>query len=164
MLLLCFMSPSKERLDKSEALTKLRSYCNYRERCHKEVQDKLYDLGVWKKDSEEVIMHLMDENLLNEERYARSYVRGHFYNKDWGKGKIRYELKRRFLHDKLIEMAMMEIEEDDYSKSIEKLIEKKLRGLTGNKWNQQQQVAKYLQGKGYHFSDFRGILKTRLKL
>lgn len=143
---------------------KLRAFCNYRDRCHKEVQDKLYEIGVWKADADFVIEQLMEEGLLNEERYARSYVRGHFYNKQWGKAKIRYELKSRYLHDKLIQMALTEIDEEAYASTIDKLIEKKMKNLSGSKWSKQQQVAKYLQGKGYHFSDFGSTLKKRLGL
>ena len=71
-----------KRISILEAIPKIRHFCNYRERCHKEVRDKLYAMGLWKADVDQAIMQMMDENLLNEERYAKSYARGHFYHKD----------------------------------------------------------------------------------
>ncbi|MCH5716048.1 regulatory protein RecX [Niabella hibiscisoli] len=67
---------SKQHLTKEQALQKLRHYCAYAERCHSDVVSKLYDLGVWKKEHDEIISTLIEENYLNEERFAKSFAGG----------------------------------------------------------------------------------------
>ena len=73
----------KQKLSIDEAVIKARTYCNYRERCHKELREKLYDMGLWKKDVDHVIMQMMDENLLNEERYVKSYAPAALTRRSW---------------------------------------------------------------------------------
>lgn len=136
-----------------DALVKARTYCNYRERCHKEVREKLYSLGLFKNEVDEVIMQLMDENLLNEERFAKSYARGYFYQKHWGKYRIKLELRNRQIHDNLISLALKEIEEEDYTNTIQRLIQKKAKSIPGNVFERKQKVSKYLQQKGYSYSE-----------
>jgi len=145
--------PSKY-ISKEEAIIKARTFCNYRERCHKELKDKLYSFGLWAQDVEYVIGQMMEENMLNEERYARSYVRGHFYQKRWGKYKIQVELRQKGIYDNLISLAMSEIEEDDYEKTILHLIEVKKRSISGTKNEIKNKISRYLMQKGYQYQDF----------
>lgn len=151
-----------KRISILEAIPKIRHFCNYRERCHKEVRDKLYAMGLWKAGVDQAIMQMMDENLLNEERYAKSYARGHFYHKDWGKYKISVELKSRQLHDRLIKEALKEIDQEDYDATIERLINKKWTTYAGNKFQKKQKVMNFLIGKGYSYSEILPRLKQKL--
>lgn len=137
----------------SDAIIKARTFCNYRERCHKELREKLYGFGLWKKDVDHVIMQMMEENLLNEERYAKSYARGHFYIKKWGKHKITVELRSRQIHDRLIKESLKEIDEDDYVNTIKKLVAKKAKELKGKSFEKKQKVCRYLLQKGYAFNE-----------
>ncbi|MEZ4720344.1 MAG: regulatory protein RecX [Flavobacteriales bacterium] len=156
------MAITKKKADLKDVLPKIRTYCNYRDRCHKEVRDKLYELGLWRQDVNTAITQMIEENLLNEERYARSYVRGHFYNKHWGKVRIVAELKARQVHSRMITMAMEEIDESDYEATIQKLIEKKSKELTGNQFERKQKMSRYLAQKGYAYADFSQLL-SRVK-
>jgi regulatory protein len=115
----------KKQLSFQEGLIKLQRYCAYQERCHSEVQQKLYDLGVWKNDAENIIVKLIEDNYLNEERFAESYVHGKFTIKHWGKTKIKLKLKEKKVSDYLIKKALAQIDEADYLNSLEKLITKK---------------------------------------
>lgn len=72
------MKNFKQSLTPMMAMVKLRKYCDYQERCHQEVRNKLLELGVYGMDLEEVITQLIQEGHLNEERYAKSFVRGKF--------------------------------------------------------------------------------------
>ncbi len=143
----------KQKISVVEAIIKARTFCNYRERCHKELRDKLYSFGLRKQDVDHVMMQMMDENLLNEERYAKSYARGHFYNKKWGKYKITVELRSKQIHNRLIKEALKEIEEEDYESMIRKLIERKARELKGKSFEKKQKVNRYLLQKGYSYNE-----------
>ena len=78
----------KKFLTKEEALQKLRQYCAYQERSHYEVQQKLYELGIRKAEHDEIISTLIEEDYLNEERFAIQFVGGKFRMKEWGRKKI----------------------------------------------------------------------------
>lgn len=74
-------------LTPEQALQRLRRYCAHSERCHSDVVSKLYDLGVWKKYHDEILASLIEDNFLNEERYAKLFAGGHFRQKQWGRKK-----------------------------------------------------------------------------
>jgi regulatory protein len=104
----------KKQLTKEQALQKLKHYCAYQERCHSEVKEKLYSLGVWKKDHDEIIASLIEENYLNEVRFAIAYAGGKLRVKQWGRVKIRYELKQKQVSDYCIKKALKQIHEEAY--------------------------------------------------
>jgi regulatory protein len=88
-------------LSAEQALQRLRHYCDYQERCHQEVKDKLYSFGLRKQDVETAIATLIQEDRLNEERFAVQFAGGRFRLKNWGKIKIRYELQKGFEPDRI---------------------------------------------------------------
>lgn len=140
----------KKWLSKTEALAKLQAYCAYQDRCHKEVRSKLLDLGIYGDDLEEIIADLIEENFLNEERFARSFARGKFRIKQWGKIRIKRELKQRDISDYCIRKAMEEIEEEDYQKTLESILLKKNARLNApNLYTRKAKLAKYAMSRGF---------------
>lgn len=97
-----------------EATKKLESYCAYQERCHKEVVHKLRNMHMIPEAIDTIIVHLIQENYLNEERFAQAYARGKFNIKKWGKNRIVNELKFRDISKYNIKTALQEIEDDKY--------------------------------------------------
>ncbi len=137
-------------IGKNAALEKMRKYCAYQERCHKEVRQKLLRLEVYGDELEEIIYELIQENFLNEERYARSYARGKFRFKKWGRLKIIQELKRREISEYCIGSAMEEIDEDEYISTLNKLAAKKWEEYHRLKiFDRKGNTARYLINKGY---------------
>jgi len=113
---------NKKHLTKEQALQKLKHYCAYQERSHNEVKEKLYSLGVWKKEHDEIIATLIEENYLNEERFAMAYAGGKFRIKQWGRVKIKYELKQKQVSEYCIKKALKQIDEDEYWSVLIKLV------------------------------------------
>lgn len=133
-----------------EATKLLENYCAYQERCHKEVEQKLYDLKLIPEAKEKIILHLLQHNYLNEERYAKAFVRGKFSIKKWGKQRIINELKYKNISTYNINTALKEIDENDYFQSLEKLAQKKLPLIKeSNKFKKSSKLANYLISKGY---------------
>ena len=112
-----------------EAQKKLEHYCAYQERCHKEVTQKLYDMRMIPEARDKIIVHLLQHNFLNEERFAQAYTRGKFRIKKWGKQRIRIELKRRDISKTIITIALKEISDADYYNTFNALAEKKRKKL-----------------------------------
>ena len=90
-----------------EALQKLRNFCAYQERCHKEVVQKLGEMGMIDAAVNQIVVSLISDNFLNEERFAFSYARGKFSQKHYGKIRIQRELKLRDIHPKLIQRCLI---------------------------------------------------------
>lgn len=108
--------------DPALALEKLRSWCAYQERYHQEVRDKLYDYGLWPEAVESIIASLIQENFLNEERFAMAFARGKFRIKKWGRVKIKIELKRRKISDYSIRKALRQLDDEDYMGTLRQVI------------------------------------------
>ena len=141
----------KSALSPEQALQKLRHYCGYQERSHGEVQEKLYSFGLRKKDVEAALATLIEENYLNEERFALQFAGGHFRLKSWGRVKIRYELKQRQISEYCIKKALAAIDEEDYEKTLSRLAEKKWETLNDetNIFSRKKKLQDYLMQKGY---------------
>jgi regulatory protein len=120
---------NKKHLTKEQALQKLKHFCAYQERCHSEVKEKLFKLGVWKKDHDEIIARLIEEKYLNEERFAIAFAGGKFRIKQWGRVKIKHELKQKQVSDYSIKKGLKQIDEEDYMKVLNKLAKEKYASL-----------------------------------
>lgn len=114
---------------REEALAKLRRYCDYQDRCHREVRDKLLSLKVYGEDHAWVVGELLSSGHLNEERFARSFVRGRFRMKGWGRIRLDRELRERDIGDYLRRKAMEEIDGEEYERTLEGILDRQLRSL-----------------------------------
>ena len=116
-------------LSPDEILHKMEHFCAYRERCPKEVRQKLAELGASGEIAAQILQVLQTDKFFDEERFAGAYARGKFRNNDWGKVKIRLELKSRDINWQIIEQALESIDESEYEAVLEKLTRKKLAQL-----------------------------------
>ena len=140
-----------KRLTKEQVLPQIKQFCVYRERCQSEVNEKLYSLGLYKNDVEQLMAQLIEENYLNEERFAKQYAGGKFRMNQWGRVKIKYALRQKQVSDYSIKKGLKEINGTDYKKTLQKLAEQKLKTLKGEKniFVKKKKLQNYLLGKGY---------------
>ena len=116
----------KKKLSFEQAMLKLRHYCAYQERCHQEVVNKLFELQIYGDWQDQIIAHLIEENFLNEERFARVFAGGKFRVKHWGKQRIERELKQRDIPAYCIRKALEEeINLADYRQTLRDILAKK---------------------------------------
>jgi regulatory protein len=142
----------RKQLTKEQALQKLRHYCAYQERSHVEVKEKLYSFGLRKQMVEESIAQLIEEDYLNEERFAIQFAGGKFRMKQWGRVKIIHALKQKQVSTYCINKALKELDEADYQKTLHKLAKQKWSTVKGEGVNGFVKMAKttdYLLQKGY---------------
>jgi len=141
---------SKPTLTKKEALIRLQKYCVYQDRCHKEVRQKMYDLGVYAEEQDDIIVELISEKFLDEERFARSFARGKSNYKYWGRLKIKRELKQRDVSEYCIKAGLSEIDEAEYRAILKKLLEKKMREFMQlEDFFLRKKCVEFAYGKGY---------------
>jgi regulatory protein len=151
----------QQYLTKEQALQKARHYCGYQERCHQEVKEKLYSLGLRKREVEESLARLIEEDYLNEERFARHFAGGKFRMKQWGRVKIAHELKQKQVSPYCIKQGMKEIEEADYDKTLQKLADAKWKTLKSEKnlFIKLRKTQDYLLQKGYEVELVREMIE-----
>lgn len=138
----------------SEATKRMEHYCAYQDRCHQEVGRKLKDMNMIQEASNQIILHLLDNDFLNESRFAQSYVRGKFRIKKWGKIRISQELKRRNISTYNITLGLKEIPEDEYLTSFNDLALKRFNQLDTevNIQKKRKKFVDYLLYRGWESS------------
>lgn len=109
-----------------ETYRKILRYCAYRERCPDEVRMKLKQLGIPATESAAVLERLEAENFLNEERFARAYIRGKFRMNGWGRIKIRNGLSAKGVASALVSQALREeIDPEQYQERLQRILSEK---------------------------------------
>lgn len=144
--------PEKKYYSIEEIKRKLERYCAYQDRCHKEVEAKLANFSLIPEGRELILLHLMEHNFLNEERFAKSFARGKFKIKKWGKQRITQQLKLKEISAYTIKTALKEIDEEDYIKTIYQLAAKKNELIReSDSYKRKKKLVDFLIRKGYEF-------------
>jgi regulatory protein len=145
-----------------EIKQKMVNYCVYQDRCHQEVEQKMRDYLIIAEAKEEILLFLMKENYLNEERFTRSYIRAKFYMKSWGRNKIKNHLKFKEISEKLINNCFDEIDEQDYEKVIAKIYFGYYDKQAGIKdYQKKSKTIKYLLGRGFEYNAITNMLEDQ---
>jgi len=151
----------KKYTSRDDALIKLQSYCSYQERCHQEVRSKLISLAIYGDDLEDIISQLIEDNFLDEERYARAFARGKFRIKSWGKVKIKMALKQKQVSEYCIRKAMTEINEAEYLNTLETILFKRTKTTSINQlpYKEKQKTIQWAMSRGYELNIILSILE-----
>ncbi|HRE62235.1 MAG TPA: regulatory protein RecX [Ferruginibacter sp.] len=138
-------------IGKEKAWQKIKHYCAYQERSHAEVREKLYSFGLYKQEVETLLVQLIEENYLNEERFAIAFAGGKFRMKQWGRVKIKFELQQKAVSAYCIKKALAGIDENEYLATLQKLAKGKLATLKSEKniFIKKTKLRNYLMQKGY---------------
>lgn len=145
-----------------EVLVKAANFCAYQERTQQEVRKRLAELEVEGDEAEEMIVWLIENNYLNEERFARIFAGSKFRQKHWGRLKIRQELKMRGVSEYCLKAGMSEIDDEDYLQTLTDLLEKKAKEIKEpNPIKRKQKLLAYALSKGFEsdlvFEQMKGI-------
>ena len=151
----------QKNIGTERALQKIKHYCAYQERSHHEVKEKLFSFGLYKNEVEAMLSQLIEENYLNEERYAIAFAGGKFRIKQWGRIKITYELKKNHVSAYCIKAAIGSIDETEYKKTLRYVANTKLKTLAKEKSDilRNKKLYAYLVQKGFE----PGLISVFLK-
>lgn len=155
------MESKKLILDYKSALLKAQKHCAYQERSQQEVRNKLYEWGLHSQEVENALVELINDNFINEERFAIQLASGKFRIKHWGKVKITQALKIHKISPYCIKKALQQIPDDEYLKSLKQVIDKK-RASLGTKLTplKARKLAHFAQSKGYESDLIWKVLKS----
>jgi regulatory protein len=147
------MIQNKKSFTVDELQKKMEYYCVYQDRCHQEVERKMTEYELIPEAKEKILLHLMQHNFLNEERFSKSFARGKFRIKNWGKQRIVRELKFKNISSYNIKTALKEIDDELYIKTIEKIAASKNNTIKeSNLFKKKKKIYDYLYRKGYESS------------
>ena len=133
----------------SSVKSKIEHYCAYQERCHFDVKNKLNKLGIFGDQLDEYVCYLIDENYLSETRYSEAFVRGKHNNNNWGRIKIKMELKSRNISEWNINNALNQINGEDYEKKLYKICEKQIQHDDDSLTEVRNKIIRRLTQKGW---------------
>jgi regulatory protein len=140
----------KKYLAPDQAWQKIKHFCAYQERSHQETKDRLYGYGLSTKDVDVLLSKLIEEDYLNETRFATLFAGGHFRTKNWGRVKIAYELKQKRVSAYNIKAGLATIEEEAYEQTIDTLaIDKWEKCNKEVGYARQAKVMQYLVSRGF---------------
>jgi len=146
------MMQHKKSFTVDELQKKMEYYCVYQDRCHQEVERKMTEYQLIPEAKEKILLHLMQHNFLNEERFSRSFARGKFRIKNWGKQRIVRELKNKNISNYNIKSALKEINEDEYLQTIYRITENRNNSITEkNIYKRKKKLQDFLLRKGYEY-------------
>lgn len=158
------MNQRANTLTPAQAWEKMKGWCAYQERCQQEVYQKLRQAGLTATEADIIIARLIEENYLNEERYAIQFAGGHFRQKKWGRQKILYALRQKQISEYCIKKAMQQIPAADYDETLMKLATAKWNAVKAGTPAQRWAKTKlYLLQKGYSSNDVLAALQSLQK-
>jgi regulatory protein len=147
-----------------ELKRKMENYCVYQDRCHQEVEKKLKENQVIPEVREAILLHLMEHDFLNEERFAKSFARGKFRIKRWGRQRISGELKMRDISGYNIKQAMKEIDENEYLDVLNEIAQKRIDSVNEtNSFKKRRKVFDYLYRKGFETALINEVLNELMR-
>lgn len=144
------MSSSKKAYTLAEARRKMEYFCSYQERCHQEVREKLRGMRMIPEAVDRITVHLIQNDFLNEERFAMQYALGKFHTKKWGRNRIAFELRKREISKYNIKKALQQLEDKEYAATFETLSLKKWQQLSAESSSEKK------KRKLYDYLTYRG--------
>jgi regulatory protein len=154
----------KKRLTKEQALQKLRFYCRYQQRCQSELKEKLFELGINKKDHHELMSELVKENCVSDERFAMAFASGRFKMKQWGRKKIQKGLNEKRVSNEIAQKALEQINKKEYMTMLNKLAKERYASLKHEQYLvRKKKTMDYLIQKGYEVDLIKDAVNNFLK-
>ena len=140
----------KSKYDIKILIEQLKNYCAIQERCSSDIVTKMKTWRITNENQNKILDILIQEDFINDKRYSKSFCRGKFRIKKWGKVKITNELKRKNINPSTITSSLNEIKDIDYNTALDTQFNKKKQSIkSSNYYDKKKKIANYLIGKGY---------------
>ena len=152
-------TPAKP-LSPDQVLDKMAKFCAYQERCVKDVKDKLKTYDIAEKEKNIILEYLLDNRFVNDERFAKSFVRGKVNQSGWGVNKIRFHLIQKGIDKDIIEEALGQTDEETYRQRLIEILKAKAKTVkAASDYEKKRKLAAYAMQKGFEGSLIWEVLK-----
>ena len=147
-------------LTPDQVLDKMAKYCAYQERCVKEVRDKLKTYEIPQKERDKILEYLLENRFVNDERFAKSFVRGKINQSGWGVNKIRFHLIQKGIDKDIIEEALGQTDEEVYRQRLVDILKTKSKTVKADSdFKKKRKLAAYAMQKGFEAALVWEVLK-----
>ena len=151
---------SAKPLSPDQVLDKMAKFCAYQERCVKDVKDKLKTYDIAEKEKNIILEYLLDNRFVNDERFAKSFVRGKVNQSGWGVNKIRFHLIQKGIDKDIIEEALGQTDEEVYRQRLIEILKAKAKTVkAASDYEKKRKLAAYAMQKGFEGSLIWEVLK-----
>ena len=147
-------------LTSDQVLDKIAKYCAYQERCVKDVREKLKTFDLADEEKAKILDYLLDNRFVNDERFAKSFVRGKVNQSGWGLNKIRFHLMQKGIAKELIDEALSQTDEEVYRQRLIDILKTKAKTVKAvNDFEKKRKLAAYALQKGFESNLVWEVLK-----
>ena len=137
-------------LTPDQVLDKMAKYCAYQERCVKDVRDKLKAFDIPEEEKTKILDYLLVNRFVNDERFAKSFVRGKVNQSGWGLNKIRFHLIQKGIDKELIDEALGQTDEEVYRQRLIDILKSKSKTVKAEtEFEKKRKLAAYAMQKGF---------------
>ena len=152
--------PPAKPLSPDQVLDKMAKYCAYQERCVKDVKDKLKTYDIPEEEKTKILEYLLDNRFVNDERFAKSFVRGKINQSGWGVNKIRFHLVQKDIAKEIIEEALGQTDEEVYRQRLIDILTTKAKTVKAvSDFEKKRKLAAYAMQKGFEGNLVWDVLK-----
>lgn len=147
-------------LTPDQVLDKMAKYCAYQERCVKDVRDKLKTFEIPEEEKTKILDYLIDNRFVNDERFAKAFVRGKVNQSGWGLNKIRFHLIQKGIDKEIIDEALSQTDEEVYRQRLIDILKTKSKTVkAANDYEKKRKLAAYAMQKGFEGSLVWSVVK-----
>ena len=137
-------------LTPDQVLDKMAKFCAYQERCVKDVKDKLRTFDISQEAKDKILEYLMENRFVNDERFAKSFVRGKINQSGWGVNKIRFHLIQKGIDKELIDEVLGQTDEEFYRQRLVDVLKTKAKTVKADSdFEKKRKLAAYAMQKGF---------------
>ena len=146
---------SKEKTEQ-EAYLQLAAMCAQAEHCEQEMRDKMKRWGIEPDAQNRVVARLVKERYVDNERYARAFVKDKIRYNKWGRRKVMQALWMKRIDDDIQRSVLDEIDDKDYIDVLVPLLKQKRKTIKAKSdYELNQKLVRFALSRGFDFSIIR---------
>ena len=143
---------SKEKTEQ-EAYLQLAAMCAQAEHCEQEMRDKMKRWAIDPDAQDRVIARLIKERYIDNERYARAFVKDKIRYNKWGRRKVMQALWMKRIDDDILHQVLDEIDDKEYIDVLIPLLKQKRKTIKAKSdYELNQKLVRFALGRGFDFS------------
>ena len=146
---------SKEKTEQ-EAYLQLAAICAQAEHCEQEMRDKMKRWAIDPDAQDRVVARLIKERYIDNERYARAFVKDKIRYNKWGRRKVMQALWMKRIDDDILHQVLDEIDDKEYIDVLIPLLKQKRKTIKAKSdYELNQKLVRFALGRGFDFGIIR---------
>ena len=149
----------KKETTEQEAYLQLAALCAQAEHCQQEMRDKMKRWEMAPEVQERVIARLIKERYIDDERYARAFVKDKILYNKWGRRKVQQGLWMKHIDDDIQQRVLSEVDDTEYLAVLKPLLKQKAKSIKAeNDYELTQKLVRFALGRGFTYDIIRQCL------